>query len=100
MLSQEKLNQIVDQALVIIDSCPEIKERMLREIKLDIIDKMYSSSRLNEIPGPEITGILRRVRLKGKKKALEEFEIFLKLYLLGKMDGIRSERAKKMSRVS
>jgi len=100
MLSQEKLNQIADQALVILDSYPEIKERMLREIKLDILDKMYSNTRLYEIPGQEIEGILRRVRSKGEKKGEEELEIFLKLYLLGKMDGIRSERAKRTSKVS
>lgn len=96
-MNQDTLNVIVDQALKVIDKTPGLRHKMVQEIRFDIVDKMYSNSKIPEIPGYEIFRLADKVKTKQLKKSDEEFELFIKLYLLGKMDGVRSERAKKKS---
>jgi hypothetical protein len=65
---------------------------------VDLLEKIYSNCYPHELPLLVMKRIDDSVRLKNDPLSAD-FELTLKYYLLGKLDGIRSERAKRRSKV-
>ena len=76
-----------------------INYRRIRGKKLYELDKIYNHTSLGEIPGDVISGVWEKL-YSDKRMTNEEFELIHKMYLLGRTEGIRSERARRKAKTN
>ena len=62
--------------------------------KVDLIQKVYDNCYIHELPIDVLSRIQETVKEKNQPLS-ESFELMLKFYLLGKVDGKREERARR-----
>lgn len=70
-------------------------EMELREIgrTISITEKAYNNSYMSDYPYFTMKRLIGRISWERKENLYCDFEVMSKLYILGKIDGIRSERA-------